>query len=43
MESEAHIVGVNYLLGLLYRVDVGDASDVSELNAAFIFKVEVRS
>jgi hypothetical protein len=35
------IIDVDFVLGLLHRVDVSDAADVSKVHAASIFRVEV--
>jgi hypothetical protein len=35
------IIDVNYVLGLLHSMIVGDVPDLSEVHAASIFKVEV--
>jgi hypothetical protein len=32
---------VNFILGLLHRVDVGGVADVSEVHAAFNFRLKV--
>jgi hypothetical protein len=35
------IAGVNSVLGLLHRVDLGDVTDISEVHVASIFRVKV--
>jgi hypothetical protein len=35
------IIGVNSILGLLYRLVVGNAAKVSEIHAVTIFRIDV--